>query len=890
MSGITSHNASNLNDIRAYPFTDNSSRRDDNGNVLPEYVLNDCHLWWPDEYGTVGAVSSVTLSPSLLSVAFVAHDPDNDVSTLIATLIIDRPGTPYKSVEVKPLKSGVGGWASAGNIPQAPSGVRTWHFSDVSNSTLLPRLAQAYTPYPVTSLGKDGLARALRGQVKLIAGSNLEIVEGYRYIDGKYTRCVVFGLDSDQLPSLYDYFAGPCGKRPESRNCDRAILRTINGVGPDGDGVLTVEVNDDNNVIRGVIEEFDGTNVGIELVTAIDYDDVCSRIDAVDVFPDDLCESSAISHEYGSSSSAAPISSSSAEIVRSSSSTTINQIEWHFDSVDELNEFSLFEKDDKHVIDWQRSPGLSPFSGEEPNELEITLEDSFIKIPFRRVQSASTTKPFDRLRNNFRTMKISNVGDYMEMGVSFSFRRDEIENLFYNPGTPGPYYDDYRIVYLTLEDENLNKNAYTTGKGLRVKLQFERQDDGAHGYPLLLTATLQKFASGSWNDVTAYWIYKLGTYGSSSVGTNTTPESIDFDVIWSITHNETTLDWDLEVLGDLHPEGLMLPPLDEYSEPIGGSTIHEDVCFFGLDLDVECIYPGAEPLASVTCAIDRMYIRGTDIGVQKCLDEDFRSDSSVVPYRLKYAPDGGWSNDFATDRALNQFLFKPTSSLLLEPQQLELVNNVVTYPEQYLSYPSANPSHNYGVLTCDNSSLSTEASGYIFSLAIQLNSADDNAGIMLGWQNQAKDPFWAMVLSGDGTKYGYGMHYNHKFYPNGWEPMALDKRGTWGSWYRLIVWMRSYLDNGNTKYSAAMLLRNEDDAVNSSSSTGTTKVISVDQASPTYAITGITEWGSGVDSDEFSDGSPGVYVFGGRPKIAEFTVSPAGQDIVIPNKCPWLPV
>ena len=90
---ITRHTHANLNDIRGYPFVDTATRKDANSNVMPEGVLNDCHIWWPSTYGSRGFVSAVTVSPFLVTIIFAAQHLDTEIITAIAALQVIRPYT-----------------------------------------------------------------------------------------------------------------------------------------------------------------------------------------------------------------------------------------------------------------------------------------------------------------------------------------------------------------------------------------------------------------------------------------------------------------------------------------------------------------------------------------------------------------------------------------------------------------------------------------------------------------------------------------------------------------------------------------------------------------------------------------------------------------------------
>jgi hypothetical protein len=341
MAVTSFHQWGSLNDTRAYPLDDIATLRDNNGIRLPESLIADLQLWWPMSYGTRAYISAIGVTPALLSAVFVATNIGvNDLSaaqisssssmsgslvTPLAAVSVTRPHDAYRSYEVTPLQEGVGGWVAFGNGSQRfpfETGQATelsWRFSDPRGSLLLPRVAVAYPDIPISSLGKSGWDTSLRGIVGLEAGADLEIVEGWRYIDGVYTRCAVIRLIDTPIADLYEVYAGQCGNRPENKNCGPEPIRSIGGVVPDCAGNVTIVF--DTDLVDAVADDAPG----LLLTTPLGTENVCGKVlqedfDVVPLDPEDPYPDPIPAAPVELSSSSLSSSSAVPEVMVSSSS------------------------------------------------------------------------------------------------------------------------------------------------------------------------------------------------------------------------------------------------------------------------------------------------------------------------------------------------------------------------------------------------------------------------------------------------------------------------------------------------------------------------------------------------------------------------------------------
>ena len=315
-----------------------------------------------------------------------------------------------------------------------------------------------------------------------------------------------------------------------------------------------------------------------------------------------------------------------------------------------------------------------------------------------------------------------------------------------------------------------------------------------------------------------------------------------------------------------------------------------DIQFFNIALPNKDLADGESTLGY---HFDRITVAGTNLTKQECDEPDIVSVLSV-PQGIDYDPGNGYSNDFGTARAVNQFTRLPLTSFMLEQNfTVEAITDRLVQDRQYLDAVRG-PNHKYAIFDCAPSVVSDPGgpSGYVFSAAFKYVLGDPRVGIVLGYQDgDDRDIFWSIVLDLNSKQFVYGFHHvlgsGHHFVPaTTWIPVP--DQANWSSfdWHRMVI----RVTFGAGSYGISMWLDPFVVGLSSSSSlSNLTKVISVDYASATYAVVK-PAWGGSTDFGplQFADGRPGVYVVGGEARIAEFTVSPVSENIAVPNKVPWL--
>lgn len=275
----------NENESRSYPIDDAASAIDDSGVLVRNHVLADLQVKFPREAGYYGYVGALTVTPQLVTLVILAVDTPAASSTC-NTPVSSRPPVPVAAVTVLqpveqgrhyPLDSmypGAGGWVVFGSGVEEPD-VYSARFAGVSQSMLSPKAASYYSPLPVQSVAKLRNAYELTGVVQLLGGSDVEIVSAEREIAGVTRDVIVFRLRDTQVEgesrNVFSLYTGPCGTRPESRNCgDPAPIEYLGTVGPDCCGNVFIE-------FRGCALVADAGALGVVVDCELGLIDACTR-------------------------------------------------------------------------------------------------------------------------------------------------------------------------------------------------------------------------------------------------------------------------------------------------------------------------------------------------------------------------------------------------------------------------------------------------------------------------------------------------------------------------------------------------------------------------------------------------------------------------------------
>lgn len=239
----------NLNEQRNYPIDATASCISDDGARLPNDVIQDLRISWPKSYGMYAFISGLSATEHIVTVLIsVSSTADNspDDSSLIAGVTVPRNSlVPGQTLALTTFKDYVGGFITLGNINTK---IYTGKFGSPSQTLLTARAARPYRSPPIPTIRVNGSAAGLSGLVNLTAVAPLKLTKETKTIDNvEYDNVIVFSLfqetsnitTQEEEVSVFQTFAGDCGKRIGARNCpDPQPVETINGVSPDCDGVL----------------------------------------------------------------------------------------------------------------------------------------------------------------------------------------------------------------------------------------------------------------------------------------------------------------------------------------------------------------------------------------------------------------------------------------------------------------------------------------------------------------------------------------------------------------------------------------------------------------------------------------------------------------------------
>ena len=243
-----------INEGIAYPIDETASCVADDGSIVQNNIITDLYLRWPSTLGEYAFISSLTVTDTLVSVTFLVSTALVDgIIKPLAVLSVTRAVTEGRQYALNAQVEGVSGYIVFGSGASSATKYRA-RFTSPTQTLLTVRAAKPYTPLAVSGIKANVAANYLSGLVRLRANSPLEIVGEEREIDGVLRDVAVVRLvdtavetvrtntTTGSTTSVFRQFAGPCGARPDSNTCDKPPIEFINGVGPDCNGLITLEV------------------------------------------------------------------------------------------------------------------------------------------------------------------------------------------------------------------------------------------------------------------------------------------------------------------------------------------------------------------------------------------------------------------------------------------------------------------------------------------------------------------------------------------------------------------------------------------------------------------------------------------------------------------------
>jgi hypothetical protein len=264
-----------LNAQRCYPLDDAATAASDAGAKLPDAIVVDLALRWPEVLGAGATVVAVTVTPAVVSVLVAATDTaaigTAAITAPLAAISLPQPVTPGRAYPLAPMAAGVGGWIVFG--PGVADEPYSGRFSGAAQGFLAAAAGRPYPGAAVASLAREAAATPLVGTVALAAEGDLAVaVETVTLPGDVLVPAAVFrlaGRPAATVPVAAQY-VGPCGGRPESGTCPGGAIATINGVAPDCAGRLTIR-------FEGVgVLPFAGGKGGVVLDLPTGLADVCT--------------------------------------------------------------------------------------------------------------------------------------------------------------------------------------------------------------------------------------------------------------------------------------------------------------------------------------------------------------------------------------------------------------------------------------------------------------------------------------------------------------------------------------------------------------------------------------------------------------------------------------
>lgn len=292
---VRNHNWYSLQSTRRYPLDENSTGISDDGQVIRDDILVDCHIRFPSTIGSYLYVQGVTVSPGIVTVLFgVVTELAAATGPTVAVLSLPKPVVPYVNYPVTAMLPGVSGWVVFG--PGILTNF-TGRYASPRQTLIAPKNGRGYRPLGVASLRKAGVNAGLEGVINIVGdlpikvsrvanvGRVVDMTSGTKTIVKNAASGIVIELDTAQITADYNplkQFLGPCGQRPESGTCDKTPIESINGILPDCNGNIDIEFGG----LTGKLFDECG---GVDVLTDVDLPTVCGAVNPPRTFKDNCC-------------------------------------------------------------------------------------------------------------------------------------------------------------------------------------------------------------------------------------------------------------------------------------------------------------------------------------------------------------------------------------------------------------------------------------------------------------------------------------------------------------------------------------------------------------------------------------------------------------------------
>lgn len=217
----------NVNELRMFPFSDDSSLVDSSGKELPLGIISDVHIVVPKRSNAewpVVRLSSVHVSSAMVSACFVSSC--GGVADALSVTVSASSFMPYYPYRLEKLcgSSDIGGVVSFGDIRDAFD-PETYF---LENAFIHKCCVAVKEPAGVRMFVDKRSGETLSGDVNISFSGYLKSVR-----EGKNFRIEMEDGASSEL-------ASECSKITGSEACGATSVKSINGIRPDDEGNIVI--------------------------------------------------------------------------------------------------------------------------------------------------------------------------------------------------------------------------------------------------------------------------------------------------------------------------------------------------------------------------------------------------------------------------------------------------------------------------------------------------------------------------------------------------------------------------------------------------------------------------------------------------------------------------
>jgi len=238
------HEWLNQNCLRSFPLAEDTGRASLNmGWALPDFILCDASLV-VQECDAGIYIQSCTITERVLSIVLASVATGAAIGTASVVKGIDGA---YARKSLHALVDGVRGFITFGT-PFEPGNSeilqrhRGFHIFPTS-MVLESHVVLATGPFPVQSLGVSGIS-GTSGLIEFGGTSAMQISMTQGTHNGDPLDMLQIGLSDPTR------FLSPCEQAVTPCDCAAMPILSINGVVPDEQGIITIELVDDNGQVR----------------------------------------------------------------------------------------------------------------------------------------------------------------------------------------------------------------------------------------------------------------------------------------------------------------------------------------------------------------------------------------------------------------------------------------------------------------------------------------------------------------------------------------------------------------------------------------------------------------------------------------------------------------